>query len=239
MNVELLPPTYGATRDAAHAVACYVLGPARKAVAGRIGLTPAPGGLGTPPFGPTDRVVRIEATDAGADLVIDEGGHEVARAALTTVRAAAEVAGVTLSADPGVGSDLPRFAPDEWLALDPEAAGALGAWYAFGAEVLDRLRTALAGTGTTSERQLWPEHFDLALDHTFDGGVRANVGCSPGDGFDADPYVYVGPWDRTELTGDGWNAPFGAYLPHADLLAADDPVAAAVTFVQDRLRQLA
>jgi hypothetical protein len=238
MSLEPLPPTYGTTRDAVHAVACYVLGPARKAAVGRIGLTPTSGGLGTPPFGPADRVLRIDATDVGADLVVDEGGREEARAALTTVRATAEIAGVALSADPGVGRDLPPFAPDEPLVVDPEAARALAAWYAFGAEVLDRLRTALAGTGTTSERQMWPEHFDLALDHTFDGGVRANVGCSPGDSFDADPYVYVGPWDRAELTGDDWNAPFGAYLPYAELLAADDPVAAALTFVEDRLHRL-
>jgi hypothetical protein len=65
--------------------------------------------------------------------------------------------------------------------------------------------------------QLWPEHFDLGCNVE---GV--NFGCSPGDAGHAEPYVYVGPWDRTGLSGDYWNAPFGAELPYAALLARAD-----------------
>ena len=54
-----------------------------------------------------------------------------------------------------------------------------------------------------AERTLWPEHFDVAT--TVDD---VNYGVSPGDGYLDRPYAYVGP--HHPLTGDFWNAPFGA-----------------------------
>jgi hypothetical protein len=224
-----LPATFAATRDDLHAVACFVLAPARKQATGRIALTPTPGGFGTPPFGARSRCVRVEA----GDLVVDEEGVPSVRRALTTVAEAAALVGIPLSADPGVGRDLPPFTPDTPLAIDPAASLALGAWYGFADEVLGELRASLEPRGPASELQLWPEHFDLAFDHQPSDGRPVNLGASPGDAVSVDPYLYVGPWERDGLAdADGyWNAPFGAVLTYSALLASPtDPVEAAHAF---------
>ena len=48
--------------------------------------------------------------------------------------------------------------------------------------------------------------------------VRANLGASPGDAYEPEPYLYVGPWGP-ERPGDPgyWNAPFGAVLRRGEL----------------------
>ena len=120
------------------------------------------------------------------------------------------------------------------LDVDDPASRWLGRWYAFGAGQLDRLRANVDGA-TVSEAQLWPEHFDLAVTVDSDGDA-VNVGFSPGDRETAEPYVYVGPHDRTGLDGDYWNAPFGALLPYADLQRASDPGSLAAAFVDAGLR---
>ncbi len=101
--------------------------------------------------------------------------------------------------------------------MQPAAAEAIGAWFAFSDAVLYEFREELATSGRPcSEVQLWPEHFDLGC--SIEG---VNFGCSPGDGYLAEPYIYVGPWDTDGLPdGDFWNAPFGAVLPYKELLAA-------------------
>lgn len=81
-----------------------------------------------------------------------------------------------------------------------------------------------------SRVQLWPEHFDLS----FDNG-SANLGFSPGDDYLPEPYAYFGPWNRDGLTGPYWNAPFGAALPYADVLAADDQRATLSAFFREGL----
>jgi hypothetical protein len=95
--------------------------------------------------------------------------------------------------------------------------------------VLEELRTELNGQGREcSEVQLWPEHFDLGCN--IDG---VNFGCSPGDGSQAEPYVYVGPWDTEGLPdGDFWNAPFGAVLPYKELLGPSDQRETALVFLR-------
>jgi hypothetical protein len=113
------PPNFGATREALHALACYAVSPARRARTGRIGLRPIGEGFGTPPFDDGTRIV------VRGDRLGVEPGRDVA---ITTVRAAAEFLGVTLSPDPGVGRDPPPFAPDVDLAVDAHASGRLGAW---------------------------------------------------------------------------------------------------------------
>jgi hypothetical protein len=65
---------------------------------------------------------------------------------------------------------------------------------------------------------LWPEHFDVAIRVD-----EVNYGVSPGDGFSAEPYAYVGV--AAAAGGDAfWNAPFGAAVPLREL-----PGAAAVS----------
>jgi hypothetical protein len=220
------PSTLVATREALRALACYGIAPARKARTGRIGLRPTGDGIGTPPFDDGSRIV------VRADRLIVEPGRDVP---ITTVRAAAELLGVALSPDPGVGSELPPYAPDDDLAVDAAASRWLGTWYAFGSHQLDRL--AERREGTVSEAQLWPEHFDLAVTVDLDReGV--NVGFSPGDTSLPAPYVHVGPHDTSGLEGRYWNAPFGAVVSYDELIAADDPDDTAAEFIENGLRLL-
>jgi hypothetical protein len=222
------PPQLVSTREALRSLACYAIAPARKTRTGRIGLRPVGEGFGTPPFDDRSRI----AVDG--DRLILEPGRETR---ITTLRAAAQFLGIELSSDPGVGRDLPPFTPDDELTVDADASRWLGRWYAFGSDQLERLSTRLAD-GTVSEAQLWPEHFDLAvvvdLDHE-----QVNVGFSPGDATVPEPYVYVGPHDRTGLNGDFWNASFGATLSHADLRTSPNPHARTETFIAEGLHLLA
>jgi hypothetical protein len=221
-----LPARFAATRDGLRALACFAISPARKARTGRIGLRATGDGFGTPPFDDGTRIVV-----RGRRLAWEPG----ASTAITTVRAAAEFLAAELSPDPGVGEDLPPFEPDTDLAVDDASSLALGAWYAFGQALID------ARPEAKTEAQLWPEHFDLATTVELAGGTKVNVGFSPGDGFNAEPYAYVGPHDLERLTrraGDGWNAPFGAYLAYGELLAAADPAVAAQAFISERLARL-
>jgi len=223
-----LPATFAATRESLRAVACYVVAPARKARTGRIGLRAVGGGFGTPPFDDGSRLV------VRGDAIAWMPGES---AALSTIRHAAQFVGVELSADPGVGHDLPPFAPDAELAVDRVASSALGSWYAFGDLVIERLRAGFSA-GTISEVQLWPEHFDLAVTVELDTSASVNVGFSPGDGFTADPYAYVGPHDIEGLSGEYWNAPFGAFVSYGPLSGAGDPVASVLAFINEGLDRL-
>jgi hypothetical protein len=223
-----LPDDYVESREALRRLAVYVLSPARKAVTGRIGLLPTAGGFGTPVFG-DDEQLRVE----GASL-LRQIGPTAASEPITSLSAAAAFAGVTLSADPGVGHDIPALGdPDAPLPVSAEAALVLGAWYAFSGAVLDALRAELAGQGHESSAvQLWPEHFDLGCNIE-----SVNFGCSPGDSYSADPYVYVGPWTTDGLPDGGfWNAPFGAVLPYTELLNVDDQREAALAFLRHGTR---
>ena len=197
-----LPDSFAASRDSLRALACYAVSPARKARTGRIGLRPVDGGFGTPPFDDGSRIV------VRGDRLARRPGPDIP---ITTVRAAARFLEVEPAPDPGVGQDLPPYEPDRPLAVDPDASLALGEWYAYGQRTVDEFGRLLGSGDSMSETQIWPEHFDLASQVTLDGGIQLNVGFSPGDGFSAEPYVYVGPAERDGL-GDGyWNAPFGAY----------------------------
>jgi hypothetical protein len=217
----MLPDGFVATREAVHRLACYAIAPARRAATGRIGLRAYAGGIATPPFDDGSRI----SVDG---VTLRRGSRSVP---ITTVRAAAAFLGVELSDDPGVGTDLPPFVPDEPLGIDEVASFALGEWYAFGQGTIDGLTGA-----ELTEAQLWPEHFDLATVATVTGGAKANVGFSPGDGFSAEPYIYVGPHDFAGPGGGYWNAPFGAALPESAL--GDDRAAQASAFIEEGLRRL-
>ena len=222
------PPDLVATREALRSLACYVIAPARKARTGRIGLRPTGDGIATPPFDDGTRIgVRGDRLVVATDDDVP----------ITTLRAGAARLGIALSDDPGVGHDLPPFAPDRPLPVDADASRWLAAWYAYGAGHLERLHGRFPDAAV-SEAQLWPEHFDLAV--TVDvGGDAVNVGFSPGDGWLAEPYVYVGPHDTSDLTDAFWNAPFGSVLTHAALRAAADPDGACAGFIDDGLRLVA
>jgi hypothetical protein len=226
-----LPPTFAATRDALHEVACYVVAPARKARDGRIGLRPTSGGFGTPVLADGTRIV-VRAARVCRD-------EQDAGVPITTLQSAAAHLGIELSADPGVGRDLPPYEPVTVLEVDHDAAAVLAEWYAFGQAAIDGLRDAAGSARVWSEAQLWPEHFDLATEVGLGNERRANVGFSPGDGYHAAPYVYVGPHDMTGLDGGYWNAPFGAVLGYDGLLGSAQPGQAATTFIERGLGLLA
>jgi hypothetical protein len=227
--MEPLPSSFTTTREAVRAVACYAIGPARRARDGHIWLAPSRGGIGLPPSGAGPWIGIV------GDRLVAPPGADVR---LTTLRAAAEAVGVALDADPGVGHDLPPFEPDAELAVDEAASLALGRWYAYGADVHAELAARHAVAAAAGPPKLWPEHFDLAATVDRDGR-RANVGASAGDAHDPAPYLYVGPWDLGLLAGDPfWDAPFGATLGYAAISRAVDPVLAGVSFVEDGLRRL-
>lgn len=222
-RLERLPERFVTTRRALHAVAEHVLAPARHVATGKIGLRFTRGGFGTPYFG-DDRQVRV----AGVELV--DGDTAVA---LTTLRAACETAGVEPGRETGVFTPTTPPDLDAPLDIDAEAAAALGQWYGFCASVLEQLRSE---SPDASRVQLWPEHFDLAVDLGDDAaGQRANYGGSPGDDAHSEPYLYVGPWSSRE--GPFWNEPFGASLGYHRLLEATNQRDLALEFLRTR-RQL-
>jgi hypothetical protein len=186
------------TREALHAVAEHVLAPARHRATGRIGLRVVPGGFGTPVFDGSDGLDR-QVIVRGVDLVVREGDDERTMP-IDTVGTAAAFVGIAPGADPAVYRPVTPLEPDAPLRMDPGAVAAIVDWFTLGNEALHQFRSTI---GDSSEIQLWPEHFDLAL--TVD---RVNYGASPGDAEHPEPYLYVGPFEPR--SGDFWNEPFGA-----------------------------
>jgi hypothetical protein len=123
--------------------------------------------------------------------------------------------------------------------VDIAAATALGDFYGLACSVLEQLR-ANEGDGDPSVVQLWPEHFDIAIElGSESAGQRANFGFSPGDDDHPEPYLYVSPWSG-EVSGDLWNATGfnGAEMAYEELVAADDHRRAALDFMRERYRAL-
>lgn len=190
-----------ATRRTLHGVAELVLAGPQYRASGTLRLAVVPGGLATvlPPR------LRVDGSRvAGADGAAAAIGGRTPRALGAELGVAA---GRPEGAyDGGSGVDL-----DESLVLDPDQAGVI-------LRALARGRDALAAFAPGETPVLWPEHFDVAV------RVRdVNFGVSPGDGFNAEPYAYVGV--SSPPAGDPfWNAPFGAAVPLREL-----PDAAAVS----------
>jgi hypothetical protein len=123
--------------------------------------------------------------------------------------------------------------------VDLAAAGALGEFYGFGCSVLEQLR-ADEPDGEPSLVQLWPEHFDIAVELGSEaGGQRATYGASPGDDDHDEPYLYVSVW-TADVSGELWNAAGfkGAELGYSELLEAEDQRRAALDFMRTRYRAL-
>ena len=233
MSLMALPSTYAATRDELQRVATHVIARRRFARCGKFGLRATPGGFGSPACGPDYETLRI----AGTDLVRETTDSTAATSSLGLSEAslgqAATLAGVDLGEPFETGHDTPRLGdPGRPLDIDGDAATALAEWIGFGWEVLDAVLGELGPDAAPSVVQLWPEHFDAGVGVAAAPGRRVNLGASPGDAYNAQPYLYVGPWDA-DRPGDlaYWNAPFSAVLAYEDLQTADDPGAAAVAFL--------
>lgn len=245
MKLPALPAEFVATREVLHTIAVHVVARAREQATGRFGLRVTSGGFGTPSFGDDVRRVRV----SHGLLVVESAGRDAASTAAraidgSTLAELAAFAGVDLSADLDVGHDTPPVGDvDAPISIDLAAVRALSGWYTVVGEALDAF-VAARPTSSPSAIQLWPEHFDVALDAAFDdaapGERRVNLGGSAGDGFHEEPYLYVGPW-TDDRPGDQrfWNAPFGAVLGYDELVAAPDPADAAAAFLLDGVGRLA
>lgn len=124
--------------------------------------------------------------------------------------------------------------------IDAGSAAALASWFAFAAGVLEELRAETALEHDPTPPQLWPEHFDVAIElGTEASGLRAGYGGSPGDELHAEPYLYVVPWSAA-VQGALWTATAfkGAELSYAELLASDDRRATALDFFRTRRDEL-
>jgi hypothetical protein len=220
------PAVLAMTRRGLHQVAEQLLAADLYQHTGRIGLRPTPGGLGTPTYivGGVSRQVRVE----GTELVVVHG-DERTRLPLATVADAASFLGIAPGAPP-VYEGVTPLEPDRALDLDDRAVRAIAAWFALGAQALERFAAAHGGAEPTRP-QLWPEHFDLALSLG-----EANYGVSPGDDDHLLPYAYIGPWSPPPVgSADGfWNEPFG----HGDPADRFDDATDLVALFEDGFRLL-
>jgi hypothetical protein len=126
------------------------------------------------------------------------------------------------------GDDVRRERID---GVDPDAAAALAAWFAFVTGVVEELRADAPAEYAATPPQLWPEHFDVAIElGSEERGQRAAYGGSPGDEEHPEPYLYVAPWDS--------DTPALTELQYAELLAAPDRRMAALEFFAARRAEL-
>jgi hypothetical protein len=123
---------------------------------------------------------------------------------------------------PDVFSPTTHLDLDTPLDVDAGAARALGDWFGFGASLLEQLRADATEDDAPGRVQIWPEHFDVAVD-LGPHDARANYGASPGDAEHPEPYLYVGPWEP--ISGAFWNEPWGASLSYPAILDGADALA--------------
>jgi len=198
------------TRRTLHGVAELVLAGPQYRATGKLRLGVVPGGFATI-LAPRLRVDGSQVTGAtGAPVGIDGRSPRALGAELGVAAGRPEGA-----YEGGSGVD-----PDETLSLDADQAGVI-----LGALVLGH--EALVAFAPAETPVLWPEHFDVAI-----RVQDMNFGVSPGDGFVAAPYAYVGI--AAAPAGDSfWNAPFGAAVP---LRALPSAAAVAGFFAEGRER---
>ena len=160
-----------------------MISPTRQRANGEVTLRWTRGGFGTPFFG-DDVQLRVE----GDVFIVQQAGEETL-GRLTSLKDAAEY----------VGYDLTRFDVGDGR----RAARCRSRGRALARRLL-RLRV-LACSSSCAPRpppalqpsfvNLWPEHFDVALELGAEAsGVRAGYGVSAGDADHPEPYVYVAPW---------------------------------------------
>ncbi|HEY7952598.1 MAG TPA: hypothetical protein VID70_06380 [Solirubrobacteraceae bacterium] len=217
------------TRQALHKVAEHVISPTRKRANDKIGLRYTWGGFGTPFFGK-----NVQIRVAG-DALIVQIGERVQHGRLTTLEDAAEF----------IGFDLTRYdlaGADEPLQVDAAASSWLGEWFGFAASVLAQLRVESPEDLERSHMQLWPEHFDMAVElGSEQQRRRATYGASPGDAQHEEPYLYVSPWEGVPDDAELWNGQGfrGAQLSLGELLAAESQREVALEFLRERRDALA
>jgi hypothetical protein len=225
-----LSDTYGQTRRHLHQIAFFAVSPARQRTVGRMGLRPTPGGFGTPPF--QDRVARVD----GALLVHEESGN-TATQPISTVRAASEFFGGGYEEVwyDGFRDPLAPIDPDSPLVVDEADSHLIGEWFSFAFEILGNLADRGQDDDDVSTPQIWPEHFDAAIElGSADDGRRASYGLSPGDEAHPEPYIYVAAWGDIDRSNPYWNddAFNGSSLAYAELASSPDPADTALAFFE-------
>ncbi len=224
-----VPRTLTGTRVALHRVATYLIAPTRYGANGKFGLRWTLGGFGTPFFA-DDRQIRVVE-----DLLVDQHGDAVGVHQLSTLRSAATFLGSAIDLTTAAEDDSPPPGDiDEPLDIDSEASHFLGAWFGMAVAALEGLRADPASVDP-SRPQLWPGHFDPAIEEG-DQDHRASYGASPGDHAIDEPYLYASFWNP-ELIGldrsdRRWNAEAfgGAVLPVSEFPDGADPVEVALGF---------
>ncbi len=227
--------TLSTTRVALHTVAAHVLGRRRFNVSGRFGLRAGPGGIATPAFGDAPETIRI----SGATLLREVGGsctHVVVNG--STLRDLAGFVDADLDEPFSCGPEGPPLGDvDLPYELEPREVEPIADWFALAWRVLDEVVATAPEGSDVATIQLWPEHFDAATTVKVPSAEPVNLGFSPGDTFEDEPYLYVGPWgsDRPGVSRF-WNAPFGALRRRSEVLDAPDPTEFCVRFLHDGLR---
>jgi hypothetical protein len=234
-RLEPLPAGFDETRRSLHRLAYFVLAPTRHRATGKLGLRWVKDGFGTPYFG-ADEQVRLE----GNRLVHQRSGTVRAEEISSVIGAARfldlEYREVWFA---DFRDLLPGSDPEEPLVVDPVATAALAEWFGFATSVLEEMRRT-PGAVDVGRVQLWPEHFDPAVEMGTGAG-RASFGASPGDDQHDEPYLYVAPWSADRAGDAFWNdAAFGgASLSYAGLLTETDQRGAALAFLRRGVEVLA
>jgi hypothetical protein len=191
------------TRRSLHGMAELVLAGPQFRLSGSIELRASAGGFATT----HEPDVRVE----GVTLVA--GDLRTSLRETTTFERLAASVGLVASGLDDVYGDGPGPLPTDLIDVDEAAAAEIAGAFQIGDEALRQL-------APDQEPVLWPEHFDIGV--TVDA---VNYGVSPGDNYLGEPYAYVGPWERSDLSGEFWDAPFGSARPLLDLGGVSDVLA--------------
>ena len=228
------PADLTTTRLALHRLGVYVIAPTRHAANEKFGLRYTAGGFGTPFFAAADTGADTQIRVEGTNLILQQGDR-VQTSPITTLQAAADFLGTSIDAETAAEHDSPEVGDaEETLQVSEDASRFLGHWFGMGFAALESVRADEASVDP-SRPQLWPGHFDPAIE-VGDEDHRASYGASPGDDSIDEPYLYVSVWypDRIgiDAADPAWNAPSftGAILKLADFPADKDPVTVAAEF---------
>ncbi len=188
------PASLSTTRVDLHRLAAYVIAPARHAVNGKFGLRFTRGGFGTPFFG-RNRQIRVVG-----DQLVDQVGATVRASRISSLADAATFLDTEIDPSTAAESDSPDLgdvhAP---LNVNLEASDFLGRWFGMAFAALEAVRADQTSVDP-SRPQLWPGHFDPAIE-VGDENHRGSYGASPGDQSIDEPYLYVSAWwpDRLQI----------------------------------------
>ena len=230
------PDHYAVRRDDLHRLAYGVVSNARKAANGKFGLRWTMDGFGTPFYG-DDTQARVEGP-----ILVRQHGDKVDAEEITTLAAAAKFLGVEATSDQAEHDTVALGDIDRPLTVDGELVAFISDWFGMATAALEELRCA-PGASDSSRVQLWPGHFDVAMeigDAESEPVARATYGASTGDAAHPDPYLYVGPWGPIDHGDSFWNdAAFtGASLPYAAFAGDSDPCGIALGFYRQAFSKL-